>query len=330
MNTVKSERQSISLAKTVASVVNLSNPYAKSIMNRDAIIDKEFVNAIINQSVFSWEGRSPKSALDKNGNFQTTDLDLLSFMIPLVARGGVIEIPKYTNRRKTVKKSNERRIGTSRFGKTTGLISNKDVFSFSVRLFDQSVIVKDTETETESTGAHRNLLIVDCDGHWYDGWDKIVWDPTKKENAFLNDNDLWTGNTVCFKHYVHPNRRQSIFGAPYLLLKMLSARLTDEAKFYRQEVKRLQKLGIKFPKGEKSPFVPVTYESSTEPINVATMEMILDMPEFSGEYSAVSNDVFGLVEAYRKQKYLTYTLKPLVQFVLRADEAAYFLYGHSQ
>ncbi len=323
-------RPPVLLAKSVSAVANLSNQYAKDILDRSIEIDEEFVNSILSQSVFSWEGRNPKPALDENGNFQVTDLDLLSFLMPLVARGAVIEIPKYQSRRKVVRKENERKVGTTSFGKLTGLTSNKDVLSFSARLFDQSIITKNIETEEESVGAPRNYMLVDCDGHWYDGWNKLVWDPSAKENDFLTKNDLWTGSSVCFEHYVHPNRKQSIFGAPYLLLKMLSKRLTDEASFYRQEVDRLIQLGLKLPIGEQAPYVKTTSEGTTKKIAVETLEMVLDMPTMAGEYPEVPETVAGLVAAYRKQKYLTYTLKPLVQFVIRADEAAFYRFGHEK
>lgn len=317
----------INIAKTVASVASLTNPYARTIMDRAADIDRAFVDAIIGQSIFSWEGRNPRPALDKNGAFRGTDLDLLSFMVPMVARGAVIEIPQYRNRRKVVRKDGERKVGGVQFGQVTGLISNKDVFSFSVRIFDRSIVVRDPITEKESVGAHRNYMLVDCDGYWYDGWNKIVWDPTRAENAFLTEKGLWTDNAVVFTQYVHPARRQSIFGAPYLLLKMLSARLSDEASYYRREMVRLEGLGYTLPPGEKAAYVPPMFEGETQKLKVKTMEVVLDMPEMQGVYPVVEDSVEGLIKAYRRQKLLTYTLRPLVQFVVRADEAAYFRYG---
>lgn len=321
-------RPPIRLAESVKEVVHLDNPYAAMIMSRSAAIDEDFVGAILAQSLFGWEGRNPAPALDPDGNFQCTDLDLLSFLVPMAERDAVIEIPRYRNRRRVVIKANERKIGTNQFGPLTGIISNQDVLSFSVRIFDNTVVARDPETGKESTGAHRNYMIVDCDGHWYDGWDKIIWSPTAEENRFLNEHRLWSGNTVYFKHYVHPARWQSMFGAPYLLLKMLLARIDEEAKFYRAEMKRLEDKGLVLPRGEKKPYVPPLEEGETEPIKVETIEVVLDLPEFKGSYKPVPDTMVGLVHAYQRQKYLTYTFKPQVQFVVRADEAAYFKYGH--
>lgn len=321
---------SVALPKTLQNIVDLEDSTARSIMDKSVNIDRKFVDKVINRSVFSWEGRNPRPALDDDGNFQCTNLDLLSFLVPMVARGAVIEIPRYQNRRKIVRKANERKVGSSQFGKTTGLTSNKDVFSFSVRIFDQSIVVKNPETEEETMCGHRNYMLVDCDGHWYDGWNCITWDPSKAENAFLNDKNLWTGNSVIFKDYVHENRKQSVYGSPYILLKMLSKRLSDEAKFYAGEVDRLKAKGFSLPPGEKGPYVKPFSEGATESIKVGTMEMVLDTPEFTGKYKRVRNTQKGLLTAYRRRKELIYTLKPLVQFVLRADEAAFYLHGQSE
>lgn len=323
-------RPPVHYAESVRDVVTLEHPYAKAIMNRQEPITQEMTDAVLGQSLFSWEGRNPRPALDQYGDFQCTDLDLLSFIAPFADRKAVIEIPRYQNRRKVVVKENERKIGSRQFGPVTGLTSNKDVFSFSIRIFDSSIVSKDPETERESVGAHRNYMLVDCDGHWYHGWDRIVWDPTRAENKFLVKNDLWTGNTVYFKNYVHPNRWQSIFGAPYFLKKMLVARLDDEAGFYRDEMKRLEGAGISLPLGEKKPYVPSIYEGETRPIKTGTLEAVLDLPEFSGLYVPVSTNEAGLVYAYRRQKHLTYTVKPAIQFVIRANEAAYYRYGEGR
>lgn len=323
-------RPPILLAKSVQAVANLTNPYAKAISDRGIQIDSEFVESIVGQSIFGWECRNPTPALAADGNFKGTDLDLLSFLVPIVARGAVIEIPKYTNRRKIVRKENERKIGTNNFGNTTGLTSNKDVSSFSIRIFDRTIAVMNQETGKETMGAHRNYMLVDCDGHWYDGWNSIVWNPDAKENAFLSEKGLWSGNTVSFTNYVHPNRKQAVYGAPYLLLKMLSERLTEEGAFYRAEMKRLEAIGFTMPAGEKAEYVGSSSEGATEKIQVETMEMVLDMPAFTGAYTPVENTEAGLILAYRRQKELTYSLKPLVQFVIRADEVAFYRYGEKE
>lgn len=319
-------RPPIHFAQSVKDVIALKDEYSHAIMDRNYPITEEFVGAVMAQSVMSWKGRNPASALDESGNFQGTDLDLLSFLVPVVDRGAVIEIPRYRNRRQVVVREGERKIGSSQFGRLTGLISHRDVHSFSVRIYDNTIVAQDSETGKEEIGAHRNYMIVDCDGHWYHGWDRICWNPSAEENRFLAEKGLWTGNTVYFHYYVYPSRWQSVFSAQHLINKMLVARLDDEAAFYRQEMKRLEALGYTLPEGEQ----PIVYKGKTRPIQVQALKMELDLPEFSGTYAIPPENQEGLVAAYRLQKYLTYTLKPLVQFGVRADEAAYFQFGNGR
>ncbi|MBI3633690.1 MAG: hypothetical protein HY226_05370 [Candidatus Vogelbacteria bacterium] len=322
-------RPPILIAGSVKEVVDLKGEYAPSIMNRAIALDDGLIGSILAQSVMSWNGKNPSLALDPNGNFQGTDLDLFSFLTPLANRRAVIEIPRYRNRRKIIHKESERKIGTSQFGTVTGLISNKDVMSFSVRLWDMS-IAKTDENGVETLGANRNYMIVDCDSHWYDGWDKIIFKPSAPENDFLTNKGLWTGNTVYFKYYVHPNRWQSIFGAQHLLKLLLVERLDDEAKFYKNEVKRLEALKIFLPTGAKPAYEAPTSEGATEKIQVNSIEFELDRPDLSGKHKPVENTEAGLRYAYERQKYLTYTVKPQVRFAIRANEAAYFQFGQGK
>ncbi len=316
----------IHFAKTVESVVTLKNEYAEVIMDRSKPVTEELVHALVAQGTMSYAGRNPKPAIGPNGEIQTTDLDLLSFLVPLALRNAVIEIPSYKNRRQTVKKGDERKVGTNQFGPIVSLVSNKSVFSFSVKIHDKTIAVKDDNGD-EELGAYRNYMVVDCDGRLYDGWDKIVLKPNAKENSFLTEKSLWTGNTVYFKHFVHPNRWQSVFGAPHLLKKMLLARIDDEARFCRAEIKRLHALGIFVGSGTPKTERVKTVRGETRKIEVATMEMLLSLPKFTGNYEAVSDTVEGLLAAYRRQHLLTYKWKPLVQFVVRANEAAFFKFG---
>ncbi len=323
-------RPPILLAESVKNIVNFNDEYVKEIADRTKPVSDELVSAILGQSVMSWEGRNPAPALDPDGNFQGTDLDLFSFLVPLAVRGAVIEIPRYRNRRKVVVKESERKIGTNQFGPITGMVSNKDVLSFSTRLWDSTIAKTDPATGKESMGAHRSYMIVDCDGHWYHGWDKIVFKPTAPENAFLNEKGLFTGNTVYFKNYVHPNRWQSVFSAQHLLKLLLVERFDEEAGFYRSEMKRLNVENITLPEGVKAPYEPPVSEGDVKIISVGTIEFELDRPQFSGSFKSVENSQRGLVAAYERQKYLTYTVKPQVRFAIRANEAAYFKYGKSE
>jgi hypothetical protein len=330
LNLISRNQPAINFAKTVRNVVTLKNEYAKVIMDRSKPITEELISSLIAQGIMSYAGRNPVPALDADGNLQRTDLDLLSFLVPLAARHAVVEIPEYKNRRQVVKMEGKRKIGSGNFGPITSLVSNRDVFSFSIKIHDKTIVVEDA-LGREKLGDFRNYLVVDCNGEIYNGWNKIVWNTSVAENAFLNNKRLWTGNSVQFKYFVHPNRWQSVFGAPHLLKKMLLARITDEARFYRAEIKRLHALGIYSTSAEFNGKCKTVRETicrgATKKIAVPTMEMLLTLPKFIGSYEALPNNVDGLIEAYRRQRILTYTWKPAVQFVVRANEAAFFRFG---
>ena len=326
-------RPPIKLAESVKDIVSLENEYARMIMDRSVKIDEDTIAAIMGQSLMTWVGRNPAPALDSDGNFQGTDLDLLSFLMPMADRGAVIEISHYHNRRQIVRRANERKIGSNQFGVLTRLVSHKNVLSFSVGIHDETIVRRDSQTGRERIGAPRNYMIIDCDGHWYEGWDRIVWDPSAEENQFLTEKDLWSGNSVVFKYYVHPNRWQSVFGAPYLLQKMLIERLNDEAQFYGAEAARLEAMGISYPPGlgeGKFFSTPPEHQGETMPIKINTIEMVLDIPEFFGSYAPVSKNSNGLAGASNHAKRLIYTVRPFVQFCVRANEAAYFKFGQSK
>ena len=78
-------RPPILIADSVLGVGRLTSPYAQEIMDRNKPISSLLVSSVISQSVMSWKGRSPKPALDQDGDFQCTDLDLLSFLTPIAA-----------------------------------------------------------------------------------------------------------------------------------------------------------------------------------------------------------------------------------------------------
>lgn len=317
----------IDFADSVQDVVNLNHPYAQRINDRSNPIDDEFVAAILRQSVMCYDNRRPSPALDADGNFVGTNFDLCSFLVPVAQRGAVIEIPDYEIRRPSVSRANERRIsGGPRFGKVTGLISNQKVFSFSVRIFDQSVIITDPVTDAENTGAHRNFMLVDLDGYWHEGWRKIVWHPTAKENDFLRHHRLWVGNHVTFSNWLHPNRWSSVFSAHHLLKKWLLARLDDEIAFCKVEISRLQNAKYQLPVSE-SAYIAPSETGSAENIAVKTLEFQLEVPSFAGRYLAYYRGQSGIQAAYQRKKHLTYTIKPQVQFPVRANECAYFIYG---
>jgi len=140
-------RPPIKLADSVLDVVHFNDPYAAIILDRGLQIDEDFVDAIVGQSILTWEGRNPSPALDEDGNFVGTDLDITSFLFPLSVREAVIEFPFYKAHRPSITRSTERRINTPvRFGKMVSMTSNQEFFSVSARILDQSVIIRNPKT----------------------------------------------------------------------------------------------------------------------------------------------------------------------------------------
>lgn len=317
------------VSESIHAITSLQDKLASRIMDRTQAIDKDLVDQVVARGVMNWEGRMPTPALDRSGNLIASDLDLLSFLVPLAQRGAVIEIPEYTSRRQVVQREGVRRVsGAPRFGRVNALISNKDVFSFSVELFDNTIITTDPSTGQESIGDFRRFMLVDVDGHWYDGWSSIQFKPNAPENKFLRQwGIIDESGRVPFKWWVHPNRWQSIFGAAHLLKKLLYNRLDDEAKYYRAERKQLEGRGLALPSKALKEWPEVTNKGDTAPIQVQTIESLLDHPSFVGSYSVLPDTQDGLVTAYERNKLITYVWKPFVQFGIRANEAAYAFHG---
>lgn len=301
-------------------VINYDTPY-------------EMVEQIAEQTIDSWGfdlfTRKPKPALVENGVLKPTDLDLASFMSALSDRGAVIVLPKYTSRRAKTIREGERVVSNkNRTGKILGLSANKDVFSFSVKIEDSNVIQAGNEEEQDKVGAPRAFMLTDLDGSWWDGWSKIEFMPSAKENEFLKDKKLWTGMTVVFKNFVHPNRWASFYGQYYFLTKCLIERLTEQAAFFRSEKKRLIAKGVKFPKsgdGKKKEW-PKSTKGKSKSEKFTAFECEIDAP-WTGELTELPDTQESLVLADKAARRLSYSLVPKLRFAARATELAFFNAG---
>lgn len=271
--------------------------------------------------------RKPGPALLENGVFTPTDLDLACFMSALADRHAVISLPHYEAARARTKTEGEHVVSKNgRHGKIMGLTANKEVFSFSVRINDMNVVSTDGDGN-EEIGAPRNFMLVGVDGKWWKGWDRIEFMPNRAENDFLLKNKLWTGNTVHFTNFVHPNRWTSFYGQYYLLTKALVARLTEEASFCRAEAKRIAATGIKLPPVEPSP--KSEKAGADKPITVAAFEVELDAP-FTGSFKPFEADLAGYNAAKERARILSYNEVPILTFAVRATELAFHNKGREE
>ena len=303
----------------------LFRPTVRTILDRSLSAD-----SLVAPTLRSWSAdlytRRPGPALLEDGALKPTDLDLACFLAALVERGAVINLPTYERRRPETARSNEHVVSAeNRHGKVTGLIANRHAFSFSVRIFDANVIVAgaaDGSTQ-DSVGAFRNFMLVDIDGTWHDGWKRIQFLPSAKENSFFEDKKLWTGNSVIFQHFVHPNRWVSFYGTPYLQLKLLIQRLEEECTWYRAQHKERRADGPSDEQGDGSSHVRSERGPSVTEM-VDAFEAIVDAP-WSGEFPALpkrSKDVLHTSEA--RIHSLQYTLLPQLRFAARATELAFY------
>lgn len=260
-------------------------------------------------------GRRPTAALvdEQNQLLKPTDLDLACFLAALADRNAVIKLPTYKIRRPRQLRDDEWITSeNNRHGKLCGLTSNKEVFSFSVLMIDANVVRQITD-ERQEVGAFRNFMVVDLDGYFYDGWKVIEFIPSRKENDFLARRGLWTGDKIFFDRFVHPNRWVSFFGTPYVLTKILIARLEAEAKDLYQQSKTFA--GTDDADEGKEGSGVVTGPAKSEKVRSFTAEVDAPIPE--------AFPIYELAAAQARLKKIRFTDLPELRFAARATELAF-------
>ena len=311
------------IAKTVQDVANQSDPMVATIVNREHEINRAFIDRAISLTQFSWHGRRPIPAFDPKGDPRDHDLDLLSVMVELAKRQAYVKLPGYSNMLPWQVVAGEQHVGTDRYGKILRLVSHREHLSFSVQIQDESLY----QHSDASFGAPRTYSMVDYNGVWHQGWRGINWRFAEDEAEFFQKRHLLHDGELGFKYYVHPHRRQSFGSRAYLILKLLWQRLEDEARFYSEEKKRLACLGISVPLDLIKTSAPVLERGESRNAFVQRFVMKLSGPEFRSEYESVSEDEAGYRLAHERWQEIVYDLQPLVQFVVRANEAAFYCYG---
>jgi len=255
---------------------------------------------------------------DETGALQLTNLDMVCFLWELSKRDAIITIPEYKSRRAGKTRTDQRVISDkNRNGAITSLQSNQNFFSFSVKIKDMNIIGED------SVGDFRTFMLTDLDGSWYDGWKTIQFSPTMKENRWLYENKLFTGNTIYFKNFIAPTRWTSFFGHHYFITKLMIERLEEESIFCRSAYKVMLKEGIKFP-DEKGP-ATYSYGEKTKGIKKIfnAFEAKLQHSPFTGDYKIPKSNQKNMIELYNRQKMYAKILNGL-RFMTRASEFAHY------
>jgi len=298
-------------------------------MNRSIPLTKELCQQVMSLTHLSYHGRNPKPSVLKNGKVRKTNLDLLSLLAELHKRAARVELIAYDNQLPYQAFAGEQHVGgTRRFGKITGLISHSEHLSFSVQIKDESVLKSSSNQVT--SGAYRTYMLADYAGAWHKGWHGFTWDMSQQEQAYLERRKLLVDGNVDYEDYVHRNRVQSIMGAPYLLLKLLWQRIEDELSFFEAELKRLEKACVECPKDLESPMRFKIVEGESQSVEVPSFTMRLHGLSYTGEYTHVSTDALGYHLTLKTIGYLAHKLRPTVQFMMRADEVAFYRFGLDQ
>lgn len=305
------------VAQTLKSL--LTNPLVVQILDRTSNIQPviEEVSSWWNYDILT---RKPSPAYNDYGIFQGTDLDLACFLYGLVGRNSVINIPDYKGHsKKKIREDQQLTSKRNRNGQLTGVGAHKHFFSFNITMIDQNVIGED------KVGDFRTFSLTDKYGEWYNGWSKIQFVPTIKENRFITENKLWSGSTIYFSNFIHPNRWTSFFGHHYVITKMLIERLEDEAKYLYGHVKAMQAEGITFPKKGGPSSHDYDYGKGKQ-AKFPAFESVIYIPksQISGDYIDIEHNQKNLVDSYRTRTSFIYNILPSLRFMTRASEFAHF------
>ena len=306
----------------------------QTILDRSKNVD-DIAPALASHWSYDLYSRRPGAALFENGVLQPTDLDLACFLSALADRGAVINLPSYKSRRASTKREGEIVLSKeNRHGPIVGLVSNKSVFSFSVRIKDSNVMIAGDEERgiQDQSGAFRNFMLVDLEGEWHEGWHKIEFLPSVKENDFLNEKGLYAGSTIVFKNFVHPNRWISVYGRHYFALKALIQRLEEEQTHYNKAVKDAISSGLQVqerqPAAEAQPYMSDREVERGESVAkvVTAFECEVDAP-WRGEFHPVGKDVVSVALMRDRLHTIRYQTLPELRFAARATELAFYKAG---
>ena len=293
------------------SLLNLnSNLLMKNIMDRskDLFITIEKVKKLWGFDMYT---RTPSQTLDGK-----TNLDLACVFYSLAERSAAIIIPKYKSLRP--KSVDDPDVKEARTGKIISLSSNKDLFSFSIKIFDEVV------------NEYRSFCITDPRGNFY--LKEFVWTPTVQEKEYLLENEVSSSlnNQISFKNFVHPNRWTSFYGQNYFITKALIQRIEDECKDIFSQIKAMEKKGFTYPKDDKNskPW-PKKIKESGKPIIFKSLEVEVDFPMINKFLEYKSSQGYMVLLTDIRKNYI-YSILPILRFATRCTELAFFKYANNK
>ena len=310
-------------AKTIAAIADGSDLLTAAVCDRSHPLTQSLVDQVIRRSQFSIYGRRPRSR-DAHG-MSTSDLDILSFLWDLQQRRARVSMSSYENGTPWRIVKGEQRVGSRRYGTVIGLVAHRQHLAFSLCIQDMSVVV--TRAGALKRGAPRRYMVVDHGGAWHRGWQGLFWDQGGGESQFLAERQLVNDGTVSFQDYLHRERRQSLFGAPYLSAKCMLMRIEDELRYYAQVRKQRFPNGAPDTRPQLAPKAPTVTTGLAFSARKPTFTVSLTGPTLVGKYPEVPAGLLGyqLVESRLSD---LRAWRVLVQFLIRADEVAFFHHGY--
>jgi len=283
---------------------------------------------------FSWDlmARSPRRLASEE--FQT-DLDLATFLSALAERKAVITIPQYKKTRVSGHDANVRRIGEARFGPLTGLYANSETLTMGVNVTDMSAVLMDPTTGKETVGQPRKFALINHEGLWTNAWRKIEFRASAEENKFLTEKDVMDENSVFHpKHFLHPNRWQSMFSFNHLLMHVAYERLGVEASGIYAAVKQFH---TKNPGQEgKEAYKKDLTESEGKKVAIEAKTMVVEFDHptkwiFNQENNpGIPKNRDQAIEALARRNRIVFTIRPALNFVIRANEVAYCMNAQTE
>jgi len=240
--------------------------------------------------------------------------DMACFLVSIQEYRPIVNIGEYQNRRVATKTEGEWVVGKeNRHGRIVSIKSKKDSFSFSMTIEDMNVVKADG-----SIGAFRSFILQDVTGEWYEGWNKLELQPTGLTPEIL---EKIGSPTVSFKHFIHPNRQHSIYGAPHLLAHIVTEiRIADEMTHWNKWIRATRdKLGIiPTPSPKRYPV------GGGEKITVTAFTVKVDGAELSGEYADKFAETPEGVDAAVAYLQRLRWLQTALRVNLRASQFAFF------
>lgn len=298
----------------------LNSKEVQDITNRSVSTDYE---AYLKKIIPNLLDRKPTIICDEDGNYIGTTLDFQSMMYHLNKEGVVINLPKYNAMRGTVLKEGQNLVSKeNRHGKVVGLSCSKNLWTFGFRIIDANVAMR-----TES-GDFRVFNVVNINGEWYQGWERIEFMPDAEENKFLEK--LSSDNKVTFQDFISKQRRFNLYSFQYFMMKILMIRLEDEIQYLGGLIKLMYSKGITLPEEDKKVWPEQTRLGNEKKITVKSVTFEVDIPPLTGEYPMIELNLDTLKETIKRKKYLTYGVKSRVQFYLRGEEYANFKFASEE